>query len=77
MSPTELFAAIRWWAALLILGMAATPLVFVIFRKLPDRGYAFVKVAGLLLVSYLFWILGSLGFLTNNLGNIFLCLATA
>ncbi len=75
MSTAEFFAAFRWWAALLILGLAATPLLFVIFRKLPDRGYAFVKTAGLLLVSYLFWILGSLGFLTNNLGNILLCLA--
>ena len=75
MSVSELFAALRWWSALLIIGMAATPLVFVLFRKLPDRGYAFVKMVGLLLVSYLFWMLGSLGFLTNNLGSILLCLA--
>jgi len=75
MSLTEIFAALRWWTALLILGMAATPLLFVLFQKLPDRGYAFVKMAGLLLVSYLFWVLGSLGFLNNNLGSILLCFA--
>jgi YYY domain-containing protein len=75
MSLTDLFAALRWWTALLVLGMAATPLVYVLFRKLPDRGYAFVKIVGLLLVSYLFWMLGSLGFLTNNLGSILFCLA--
>jgi YYY domain-containing protein len=71
---TEIFAAIRWWAALFLLGVAASPLVFVLFRKLPDRGYAFVKMAGLLVVSYLYWMLGSLGFLTNSLGSILLCL---
>ena len=71
---TEIFAVIRWWAALFVLGVVATPLLFVLFRKLPDRGYAFVKMAGLLLVSYLFWMLGSLGFLTNSLGSILLCL---
>ncbi|UCC50553.1 MAG: hypothetical protein JSV68_15755, partial [Anaerolineaceae bacterium] len=65
MPLSEIFAALRWWAAILILGIAATPLAFVLFQKLPDRGYAFVKMLGLLLVSYLFWIFGSLGFLTN------------
>ncbi len=70
----ELFAAFRWWLAILLLGMAATPLAFVIFRKLPDRGYAFVKMLGLLLASYFFWVLGSLGFLGNNAGGIFLSL---
>ncbi len=70
---TELFAVLRWWTVLFFLGMAATPLAFVLFQKLADRGYAFVKMVGLLMVSYLFWILGSLGFLTNDLGSILLC----
>ena len=66
----DIFAAIRWWGVLLLLGTAVTPLAFYIFKKLPDRGYAFVKTLSLLLVSYLFWLLGSLGFLQNNLGGI-------
>ncbi|HUM71897.1 MAG TPA: DUF2298 domain-containing protein, partial [Chloroflexota bacterium] len=36
----------------------------------PDRGYAFSKLLGLLLTSYLFWLLSSLGVLGNNLGGI-------
>jgi YYY domain-containing protein len=75
MPLSELFAAFRWWAALLVLGMAATPLAFILFQKLPDRGYAFVKMLGLLLVSYLYWILGSLGFLANNAGSLVVSLA--
>ncbi|MCA9973653.1 MAG: hypothetical protein KC425_25745, partial [Anaerolineales bacterium] len=74
---TDLFAAFRWWAALLLLGTAVTPLVWTLFRRLPDRGYAFTKMAGLLLVSYLFWLLGSLGFLANNLGSILVALLLA
>lgn len=68
----DIFAAIRWWGVLLLLGTAVTPLAFTLFKKLPDRGYAFVKMLSLLLVSYLFWLLSSLGFLQNNLGGILL-----
>lgn len=67
---TDIFAAFRWWAVLLLLGAAVTPLTWVLFRRLPDRGYAFTKMVGLLLVSYVFWLLGSLGVLHNDLGGI-------
>lgn len=73
----ETFAAIKWWLALLVLGTAVTPLTFTLLKRLPDRGYAFVKMAGLLLVSYVFWLLGSLGFVGNNLGGILVGLLTA
>ncbi len=58
----------------MVIGAAATPLTFFLFRRLPDRGYAFVKLVGLLIVSYLFWLLGSLGVLGNNLGGILFAL---
>ena len=67
---TDIFAAIRWWAILTTLGLVATPLTISLFGRLPDRGYAFTKMVGLLIVSYLFWIFGSLGFLGNNIGSI-------
>jgi YYY domain-containing protein len=74
MPIADLFAAVRWWAAVTILGLAATPLVLQLLRWLPDRGYAFVKMAGVLLVSYLFWLLSSLGLLGNNHGGILLAM---
>ncbi len=70
MPLSDFFAAFRWWAALTVIGTTCTPLCLYLLRDLPDRGYAFVKMAGLLLLSYLFWILGSLGFLANDLGGI-------
>ncbi len=58
----------------MFIGAAATPLTYFILGRLPDRGYAFVKLIGLLIVSYIFWILGSLGFIDNSLGGIILAI---
>ncbi len=66
----EIWMVVRWWLALLVLGTAVTPFTLHILHRLPDRGYAFSKLLALLLVSYLFWLLGSLGLLGNNLGGI-------
>jgi YYY domain-containing protein len=66
----DLFAAFRWWAVLFLLGAAATPLAFRLLGRLPDRGYAFVKMLGLLLATFAFWLLSSLGWLANNAGGI-------
>ena len=77
MSSVDIFAAIRWWAVLLLLGTAVFPFTYSLFKKLPDRGYAFTKMVGLLLVTYLFWILSSLRFLDNNTGSILLALGAA
>lgn len=74
MPLSDIFAAVRWWAVLMVLGAAATPLAFTLFRRLPDRGYAFVKLLGLLVVAYLFWILTSIGFLGNNVGSMLVAL---
>lgn len=74
MSLADWWAALRWWAVLAVLGAAALPLTFALLRRLPDRGYAFARMIGLLLVSYLFWLMGSLGFLANETGSILLAL---
>ncbi len=63
-----------WWVIIEIIGWAAMPLAFRLFRYLPDRGYALAKPLGLLLVSYLFWLACSLGFLQNTWGSMFFCL---
>ena len=75
LSLPDLFAAIRWWVALLVVGTAVFPLAAHFFKALPDRGYAFSKMLGLLLLTYLFWLLGSFGFLQNDLGGILFALA--
>ena len=71
---TDFLSALRWWAALTLLGLAALPLVYILLRPLPDRGYAFIKMAGLLLISTVFWLAASLGFAGNDGGGIALAL---
>ncbi len=55
-----------WWIIVELIGIAVLPVAFRFFRYLPDRGYAFVKPLGLLLVAYPFWLLTTLGWLTNT-----------
>ncbi len=64
-----------WWLILQILGWTALPLAYRLFNWLPDRGYAFTKSLGLLLVSYALWLGASLGYVQNNLGGIFVAIA--
>ena len=71
---TDILSALRWWAALTILGLAALPLMYTLLRRLPDRGYAFLRPAGLLLVGYVYWLAGTLGFAGNDGGGVLLAL---
>jgi len=64
--------ALTWWAAAMLVGLVAFPITFVFFNRLPDRGYAFTKVIGLLLVSYCLWIGATLGIYPNSRGSIIL-----
>src|SRR6185295_1190151 len=52
-------AALRFFVLIEVLGLAATPLVAV--ARLPGRGLAFAKPLGLLLVTWVVWVLGSVG----------------
>lgn len=72
---SDIFAALRWWLVLSALGTAAWPLAHWLFGRLPDKGYAFGKMLGLLLVSYLFWLMACLGFVGNNMGGVLLGVA--
>jgi YYY domain-containing protein len=67
--------AITWWLAVELIGLAAFPLAFVLFCFLPDRGYSFSKVFGLLLLSYLVWIGASAHVIPNHRWSIVLVLA--
>ena len=50
--------ALRWLITVEIIGLAAFPLAFYLLPRLADRGFTLSKPFGILLVSYLFWLLG-------------------
>src|SRR5436305_533167 len=51
-----------WWLLAELLGIAALPICYVLFRGLPDRGLGFAKIAGLLLLGYVTWLIEILQF---------------
>src|SRR5437868_8280130 len=51
-----------WLVAVELLGLAALPLTMAFFPRLADRGYACSKTLGILIITWLNWLLGiSLG----------------
>ena len=65
---------ILWWLIIQCLGWLALPVAYRLFRWLPDRGYAFSKALGLLMVSYLLWLGAITGFLHNSRGGLLIAI---
>ncbi|HEU4758567.1 MAG TPA: DUF2298 domain-containing protein [Dehalococcoidia bacterium] len=68
-------AALTWWLLIEIIGLVGFPPTFLLLRALPDRGYNFSKVVGLLLMSYLLWIGASARVIPNERWALVLILA--
>lgn len=51
--------ALWWYIGLQVLAVPALPLAWALFRRFPDRGYGIAKVLGVLLVTWVAWLLGS------------------
>lgn len=63
-----------WWIGIEAVGLAAFPLTYAFLRWLPDRGFAFSKVIGLLLLGYGVWAGAVVGVISNSQGSIILVL---
>ncbi|HVO41540.1 MAG TPA: DUF2298 domain-containing protein, partial [Aggregatilineales bacterium] len=63
-NSNQIASVVLWWLTILLFGWIAWPLLFAIMPGLPDRGYPLAKMAGLLMVSWLVWVGGTLNFLT-------------
>lgn len=70
MTPSDLFATFRFWLILMGIGIAGLPLAYRMFAKLPDRGYAFSKMTGLVMTTFTFWLISSYGLTSNSVGGI-------
>ncbi len=51
---------LSWWLALTMLGVAGWPWIRKLLATWPDQGYLIAKAAGLMMVSFIVWMLGSL-----------------
>ncbi|MEZ4620132.1 MAG: DUF2298 domain-containing protein [Caldilineaceae bacterium] len=63
---------LSWYLIIQLITLIALPLTTTLFVNLPDRGYAFAKSLGILLVGFLFWLGYSYGLLRNEQGGAWL-----
>ena len=61
-----------WWLWISLAGAAALPLALRYLSALPDGGYTLARPLGMLIVTWIYWQLGSYGFLDNSVGSLVL-----
>ena len=64
-----MLATLSWWLVLQLFTLAALPLAWRLFARLPGRGYPLAKALGLLLVAYVLWLGATLHVLPNSFGG--------
>lgn len=64
-----------WYLVVQLVSLAALPLALRLFAALPDRGFAFAKSLGILLLGFILWLGTSYGVLRNETGGAWLALA--
>jgi len=67
--------ALVWLLAIELLGLVALPLTFLLFHRLPDRGFTLSKPLALVLFSFILWVLGLAHVLPNSIFTIIAILA--
>ena len=60
---------ILWYLLLTAVGLAALPIAYSAFSRLPDRGFSLSRPLGLLIWGFVYWLLASLQLLQNNAGG--------
>ncbi len=59
-----------WWLAISLAGLAAFPLCLRLLGGLPDKGYTLSRAVGMLVLTFVYWLLTSFGLLENSAGSI-------
>ncbi|MEK7806158.1 MAG: DUF2298 domain-containing protein, partial [Chloroflexota bacterium] len=71
-SWTNRFPVVAWLLVVELVYLASLPLAMFIFRPLPDRGIVLARVLGLLGVSYVAWLIVSLGWVDYSRAALFI-----
>jgi uncharacterized membrane protein len=60
MTNADFFISLQWWLTIFIIGLGFLPTTLIIFRSFFDKGYIFTKTLGMIILSYLIFVLGVL-----------------
>jgi len=71
----DFFPIFAWWIIVSGLGIICLPFAWHLFHRFWDYGYAFSKIIGILIVSYLVWLWGSLKIFSFTSQTIWLAIA--
>ena len=69
-SWTNKVPVLAWLLLVEVIYLAALPLAIFLFRPLPDRGVVLAKLLGILAVSYVAWLLPSLGWMSFSRASV-------
>lgn|GEM_PF-1520778 len=58
--------AFIWYITIQLLGLVFLPYTLAVFKRLPDRGYAFGKALSIVVISFIIWIAAYLHILPNS-----------
>ncbi len=75
LNRSPVMAILVWYAALWLVGLAAFPWLSLALRPLADRGWSVSRPAGMLITSWLAWLLSSTGRLAHTRMLVAVCLA--
>jgi uncharacterized membrane protein len=75
LNASQPLAVVVWYLAFLLLGVISLPVTVAALRGLPDGGYPFARLVGLLIVTWLVWMAGSLRLLAFTQPTIWLMVA--
>jgi YYY domain-containing protein len=73
---TTTLAVLIWLLAVEVLGLAAFPLCWILLPGLADRGFGIARILGLVVVSYLAWLVASVGLAPFGRGLVYASLFT-
>jgi YYY domain-containing protein len=71
-NQSSFLAIVVWYLFILMLGWITLPLTMWLFKALPDKGYSFIRMFGLLLLTWLVWLSASLKIITFSKVSILL-----
>ena len=72
---TDYTAFLKWWVALLLLGLGFMPFTMIMFRNFRDKGWLFSKTIGLAISAWVVWFLSSAHIFKFTVGNCYILTA--